>query len=32
LQKIFRSGEEKDRALKLNKDRRLAQVLRMSAC
>jgi hypothetical protein len=27
LQKIFKSGEEKDRALKLNKDHRLAQVL-----
>jgi hypothetical protein len=26
LQKIFRSGEEKGRALKLNKDRRQAQV------
>ncbi|KAF0909000.1 hypothetical protein E2562_030540 [Oryza meyeriana var. granulata] len=26
LQKIFRFGEEKGRALKLNKDRRLAQV------
>jgi hypothetical protein len=26
LQKIYRSGEEKGRALKLNKERRLAQV------